>query len=97
MSITLKSSEAQQNFGQLMDRALAEDDVVIERYGTPRVAMINYQRYQRLLAAERDVVRLRLQQASAAAAKRAEQLSDAEIDELIEDERDKESRQTSVP
>ena len=84
MSITLKSSEAQQNFGMLMDRALAEDDVIIERYGTPRVALINFQRYQRLLAAEREVIRLHLQQASVAVTTRAAALSEIEIDDLIE-------------
>ncbi len=84
MSITLKSSEAQQNFGLLMDRALAEDDVIIERYGTPRVALINFHRYQRLLDAERELLRLRLQQASAAVAARAAALSDGEIEDLID-------------
>ena len=84
MTITLKSSEAQQNFGLLMDRALAEDDVIIERYGTPRVALINFHRYQRLLDAERELLRLRLQQASAAATARVTDLSEGEIDDLIE-------------
>ncbi len=88
MTITLKSSEAQQNFGLLMDRALAEDDVIIERYGTPRVAMINFKRYERLVDAERQLLRLRLQQASAAATAQASELSNAEIDALIESTRD---------
>ena len=50
MTIVLNSSHVQQNFGATMDRATLGDDVVIERYGTPRVAMITY---QRLLEAER--------------------------------------------
>ena len=40
MTIVLNSSQAQQNFGATMDRATLGDDVVIERYGTPRVAMM---------------------------------------------------------
>ncbi|MCL4862984.1 MAG: type II toxin-antitoxin system Phd/YefM family antitoxin [Caldilineaceae bacterium] len=85
--ITFKSSEAQQNFGMVMEHALAEGDVVIERYGAPRVAIINFKRYQRLLDAERELLRLRLQQASAAVTARAAHLSDAEIDQLIEEAR----------
>jgi len=96
MSITLKSSEAQQNFGLLIDRALAEDDVIIERYGTPRVALINFQRYQRLLDAERQLLRLRLQQTSAAATARAANLSDNEIDDLIATART-EAHQVAAP
>jgi PHD/YefM family antitoxin component YafN of YafNO toxin-antitoxin module len=84
MVVTLNSSQVQQNFGQAMDRALLADDVVVERYGTPRVTIIAYQRYQRLVEAERELLRLRLQHASAAASGRAAHLSDAEIDELIE-------------
>jgi prevent-host-death family protein len=87
MTVTLKSSDAQQNFGSLLDRAFGGDDVVIERYGTPRAALINYARYQRLLEAERELLRRRLQEASAAATARAAHLSDEEIDQLIEEAR----------
>jgi hypothetical protein len=51
MAIMLKSSEVQQNFGRVMDQALSEE-VVVERYGEPRVAILSYQRYQQLLQAE---------------------------------------------
>lgn len=55
MSVHIKSSEAQQNFGRVMDKALIEGDVIIERYGEPRVVIIGYQRYQELLEAERSL------------------------------------------
>lgn len=55
MTVQIKSSEAQQNFGKVMDQALIEDDVIIERYGEPRVVIIGYQRYQKLLEAERSL------------------------------------------
>jgi len=84
MAVTLNSSQVQQNFGQVMDRAMLADDVVIERYGTPRVTMIAYQRYQYLVAAEQELLRGRLQQAAIAAAARAAHLTDDEIGELIE-------------
>lgn len=48
----LKSSEVQQNFGRVMDQALSGNEVVVERYGEPRVAILSYQRYQQLLQAE---------------------------------------------
>ena len=87
MTLRLKSTEAQQNFGAMLDRASGEDDVIVERYGTPRVAIVAYGRYQELVNAQRELMRLRLQQASAAASQRAEELSSAEIDALIEEAR----------
>ena len=84
MVITLNSSQVQQNFGQAMDRAMLAGDVVVERYGTPRVTIVSYQRYRRLVEAEQELLRVRLQQASAAASARAAHLTDDEVDELIE-------------
>ena len=84
MPVKLNSSDVQQSFGEAVDRALLEDDVIVERYGTPRVAIVEYKRYQRLVEAERELLRVRLQQAAAAAAARAACLSEKEIDELIE-------------
>jgi hypothetical protein len=69
--------------------------VVIERYGTPRVAMVEYGRYQRLLAAEQELLRVRLRQASEAASTRAAPLDDDQIDELIERARTEASKELS--
>lgn len=87
MTVRLKSTEAQQNFGAMLDQAIGEDDVIVERYGTPRVAIVAYRRYQELVGAERELMRLRLQQASAAVAARAAEMSDEDIDTLIEEAR----------
>lgn len=84
MAVKLKSSQVQQNFGQAMDSALMEDDVIVERYGTPRVAIVEYKRYRRLIEAEQELLRTRLQQASAAASARAAHLTEEEVEELIE-------------
>ena len=84
MPVRLKSSDVQQGFGEAVDRALPEDDVIVERCGTPRVAIVEYKRYQRLVEAERELLRVRLQQAVAAASTRAAHLNEDEIDELIE-------------
>ncbi len=84
MAVKLKSSQVQQNFGQAMDSVLMEDDVIVERYGTPRVAIVEYKRYQRLIEAEQELLRTRLQQASAAASARAAHLTEGEVEELIE-------------
>jgi len=83
----LKSSQVQQDFGEVMDEALAGSDLIIERYGSPRVAIISHRRYQQLLESERQLLRYRLQAASEAASARATHLSEAEIDELIEQAR----------
>ena len=84
MPVKLKSSRVQQNFGQAVDRALVEDDIIVERYGTPRVAIVEYGRYRRLVEAEQELLRTRLQQASAAASARAAHLTEEEVAELIE-------------
>jgi hypothetical protein len=87
MGRTVKSTEAQQNFGAMLDMALEENEVIVERYGTPRVAIVSYRRYQDLVDAERELIRLRLQAAAAAVAARAGSLGDEEIDRLIEEAR----------
>lgn len=81
------SSQVQQEFGQVMDRALVGEDVVMERYGAPWVVVIKFRRYRQLLEMERELLRSRLQQASAAASARAAHLSEAEVDTLIEQAR----------
>ncbi|MCG2768475.1 MAG: type II toxin-antitoxin system Phd/YefM family antitoxin [Chloroflexota bacterium] len=96
MPLRLKSSQVQQNFGQAVDRALLEDDVIVERYGTPRVAIVKYKRYQRLVEAQQELLRSRLQQAAAAATTRADHLTEEEIDELIERARSEVAQETSV-
>lgn len=55
MSVTLKSSDVQQNFGRVIDQALLQDDVIVERYGEPRVVIVGYRRYQQLLEAEQSL------------------------------------------
>ena len=87
MTVTLNSSQVQQNFGQAMERALRSEDVVVERYGVPRVAIIEYGRYQRLVDAERELLRTRLQHASDVATARAVRLTEAEVNALIEQAR----------
>lgn len=87
MAVSLKYTEAQQNFDAMLDQAMGEDDVIVERYGTPCLAIVAYRRYQELVGAERELMRLRLQQASEAASARAAEMSDEDIDELIEEAR----------
>jgi len=84
MPTKLKSSHVQQNFGLVVDRALMEDDVIVERYGVPRVAIVAYRRYQRLVEAEQELLRARLQQASDAASARASHLTEEAVEALIE-------------
>jgi len=96
MTVKLKSSQVQQNFGLVMDRALLEDDVVVERYGQPRVAIVEYGRYQRLVEAEQALLRTRLQQASAAVSARAAHLSDEEVETLIEQARSEAQREMAA-
>jgi hypothetical protein len=96
MPVKLNSSQVQQNFGRAMDRAMVEDDVIVERYGTPRVAIVEYRRYQQLIEAERALLRNRLLQASAAVSARTAHLSEPEITELIEQAREEAHQERSA-
>ena len=95
MVLILKSSQVQQEFGEVIDHALAGTDVVVERYGKPRVVIVSFRRYEQLLEAERQLLRFRLQQASSAASTRATHLSEAEVDRLIEQARLEVDQETS--
>ncbi len=54
MVIQLPSSQVQQNFGATVERALRGEDVIIERYGTPRAALVEFGRYQQLVQAAQE-------------------------------------------
>ncbi len=84
MAAHVKSSVAQQNFGELMDRAIAGEDVVIERYGNPRVVVLSADRYQSLLDAEQELARMRLRSAAREAVIQAPKLTEQSIDALLE-------------
>ena len=85
--MNIKSTQAQQNFGEYMDVAAQGEDVVVERYGSPRVVLISIERYEKLLAAERELPALRLKQAAAIAEARAAYLTDDEVEALIDQAR----------
>lgn len=87
MIVTLKLTEAQQKFGAMLDRAPGEGDIIVERYGSPCVAIVNYRRYQALVAAEKELIRLRLQRVSTAATAHAGDLSNSDLDDLIQEAR----------
>jgi len=84
MPVRLKSSDVQQSFGHAVDRALLEDDVIVERYGTPRVAIVEYKRYQRLIKAEQEVLRAGRQSSFAASPVKTEPLTGKQIDDLLQ-------------
>jgi hypothetical protein len=84
MPVNLNRSDVQQSFQDAMNRALLEDDVIVERHGAHLVAIVEYKRYQRLVKAEQALMRTRLQQASVAVSARATDLSEKEVSKLIE-------------
>jgi prevent-host-death family protein len=87
MAIHIQSTKAQQNFGEYMEKAVRGEDVIVERYGEPRAVIVSHQRYEALLAAERELPQLRLKRAAAIAEARAAYLSDDEVEALIEQAR----------
>ena len=84
---SINATEAQKSFGQIIDRAHGNEAIVVERYGRPRVVIVDYERYRELIACERDELRDRLRQASASAQARAAELSEVALDQLLEEAR----------
>ncbi len=93
MTVSFKSSEVQQNFGLVLERALTDTAVIVERYGAPKVAIVAYPRYQQLLDAERELRLERLREAAAVTAAKAAALSEAEVETLIEEAREAVARE----
>jgi prevent-host-death family protein len=80
----ITSTDAQKSFGRIIDQAVAGDAVVVERYGQPRVVIVDYGRYRELVEAEREALRDRLRAASTAVSARAAGLRDEDVNQLIE-------------
>jgi prevent-host-death family protein len=72
------SAEVQKNFGRYREQALA-DPVVVTQYGKPSVVIISAGEYERLKELDRRVMRL-------------EDMSDAEIEEMLNSEIPREHR-----
>lgn len=84
----INATEAQRSFGQIIDRAHGNEAIVVERYGRPRVVILEYERYTQLVSLERDALRARLRRAAAAVQARAGGLTDAEVDRLLDEARE---------
>jgi len=51
-TITVTSTQAQNTFGDIVDRAARDEVVMITRHAKPRVVMLAYERYRDLVGAE---------------------------------------------
>ena len=69
---TVSSAEVQKNFGRFKEAARTEP-VVVTQYGKPAVVILNASEYDRLKELDRRVLRL-------------DDMSDAEIDEMLQSE-----------
>lgn len=68
----------------MLDSAFGGDTVVLERNGHPWVVILGIERYRQFVESEQELLRTRLRAASAEVSVRVTQLSDSEIDEIIE-------------
>src|SRR5215469_10914628 len=75
---TVSSAEVQKNFGRFKDMARTEP-VVVTQYGKPAVVILDATEYSRLKELDRRVMRL-------------DDMSDAEIDEMLRSEIPPENR-----
>lgn len=94
MTVILNSSDVQQNFGAALDHALRGDDVIVARYGAPRVALIEYERYQKLMAAAQALSAGSEADSEAATLSQREQLKEAAASYLLK--RDRTAEKSSV-
>jgi len=69
---TVSSAEVQKNFGRFKEAARTEP-VVVTQYGKPAVVILDASEYERLKELDRRVLRL-------------DDMSDAEIDEMLQSE-----------
>lgn len=51
-TVTVTSTEAQNTFGSIVDRAARDEVVMITRHAKPRVVMLAYERYRDLVGTE---------------------------------------------
>ncbi|MDQ3541717.1 MAG: type II toxin-antitoxin system Phd/YefM family antitoxin [Chloroflexota bacterium] len=86
---TMSSTEAKQQWGSVMNAASAPDDaVIVESHGKPKVAVISYDRFERLQELEEQAQRARALEQLCLVEERAgdrnSDLTDEQIDALAD-------------
>ena len=86
MTRIVTSTQLKQKTGEILAYAIEnKDEVIIQRYDVPKAVIIDYESYQRMVQAQRDLVFDHLRRAAERVSVRAAHLSEEERAELISD------------
>lgn len=85
MSTAVPISELKQRTGSVLNKAVqGQQDIIIEKYGQAYAVILSKERYQELLDSARQQVRERFLRAQAEVYAATQDLSEKEIEELVE-------------
>ena len=84
MTKIVTSTQLKQKTGEILAYAIEnKEEVIIQRYDVPKAVIVDYESYQQLVQAQRDLVFDRLRRAAERVSARAAHLSEEERAELI--------------
>lgn len=84
MTRIVTSTQLKQKTGEILAYAIEnKEEVIIQRYDVPKAVIIDYDAYQRMREAQKELDFRRLREIAETVSARAAHLSDEEVDELI--------------
>ena len=84
MTRTVTSTQLKQKTGEILAYAIEnKEEVIIQRYDVPKAVIVDYETYQRMREAQRELDSRRIRETADAVSARTAHLSDDELDEMI--------------
>jgi len=84
MTRIVTSTQLKQKTGEILSYAIEnKEEVIIQRYDVPKAVLVDYDAYQRMRNAQRELDFRRIREIADAVSARAAHLSDDELDEMI--------------
>lgn len=84
MTKIVTSTQLKRRTGEILAYAIEnKEEVIIQRYDVPKAVIVDYDAYQRMREAQRELDFRRIREIADAVSARAAHLSDDELDEMI--------------
>lgn len=84
MTKIVTSTQLKQKTGEILAYAIEnKEEVIIQRYDVPKAVIVDYDTYQRMREAQRELDFRRIREIAEAVSARAAHLTDEEVDEMI--------------
>ncbi len=84
MTRIVTSTQLKQKTGEILAYAIEnKEEVIIQRYDVPKAVIVDYDAYQRMREAQRELDFRRIREIAETVSARAAHLSDEELDEMI--------------